>query len=431
MKSAKTSDGKDHAKIFGPAIVIILLGFFAAYQFVDPAPPKKITLSTGSEQGAYHFFGKRYKAALAKEGIELELVPSAGSLENIQRLQDAQVDLGFVQGGTRPVTMSEDALLTLASVYYEPLWIFIPIDTPITQLTELRGKRLAIGEDGSGTQAIARQLLEENLVTETETQFLRLKSGEMASELIGGRIDAGFIVASEHSETVKRLLAAPHIVVMTITLANAYTRRHPYLSSVVLPEGVISLDADIPSADVILLAPTANLVAQPEIHPAVIDLIMQAVDRVHRPATLFADEGTFPSEKYSEFTLSDESRRFFKSGPPFLQRYLPFWAATFIDRMLVMLLPFIALMVPLIRIMPPVFRWRIRARIYRWYRELLELDPLLNDKANIELSLAELDRIETEVSKIEVPMSYADQLYHLRVHLELIRTKLNNTGKTE
>ena len=421
---ARKSEVADHAKIFGPAVVLIILGFLFAYQFVDPAPPKHIVLATGGTQGAYHFFGQQYRDALAKEGITVELRTTAGSLENIELLRGGEADAAFVQGGTRPSDLPEDALLSLGSVFFEPLWVFVPGDQTITQITDLRGKRIAIGAEGSGTLSIAAAILAENRVTETESELLKWNGSQMADALVEGKIDAGFIVASPRSKTVQRLLNAPHITLMSFARADAYTRRHTFLSQVLLPEGVVDLDVNIPPRDITLIAPTANLVASPDIHPAIIDLLLQAASESHSAAGFFSDYGTFPSAKFLEFTLSDEAKRFFKSGPPFLQRFLPFWAATLIDRLLVMLLPLVALMVPLIRIMPPVFRWRIRSRIYRWYRELLEIDPLIHDEANIAHSLKALDRIENEVSKVEVPLSYADQLYHLRLHLELVREKL-------
>lgn len=418
----------DQVKIFGPAILITLIGFVVAYQFVDPAPPRRISIATGGTDGAYYVFAHAYKKILAGEDIELEVHSTAGSLANIALLEDAaeRVDVAFVQGGTGSAYYG-DNLISLASLYFEPLWVFHRRNAAFTRLAELRHKRIAVGVEGSGTRAIAMQLLHDNDVGSAQAKLVPLGGHQAVEALFNAEVDAVFLVASPKSSAVRALLEAPGIELMSFERAEAYTRLHRFLSRVTLPQGVIDLQANIPPEDIALLAPTANLVASRELHPALVDLLLQAARRTHGPGGLFEASGQFPSAAFIEFPLSDEARRFFKSGPPFLQRFLPFWAATLVDRMLVMLLPLVALLFPLVRAMPPIYRWRMRARIYRWYRELLALDPILHknaDRTDLERCLSELDRIEDELSRVHVPMSYADQLYHLRLHLELVRDKL-------
>ncbi len=425
-----TRSWRDHLRFLGPAIIVTLIGFIVAYQFVDPAPPKRITLATGGTDGAYYLFGQRYRELLQRHGIELEVRATAGSLENLKLLEaDSDgVDVAFVQGGTGEFSSGE-SLLGLASLYFEPLWVFYSADAPADDVTEFRGRRLAVGVEGSGTRAVAMQILADNGISASSATLLPLGGREAVHALNDGVADAVFLVASPDSPSVKALFENSEVHLMNFERAAAYTRIHRFLSSVILPQGVIDLNANVPARDVALLAPAATLVASPSLHPALVDMLLQAADEVHGSGGLFENRGEFPSEKFLEFPLSPDARRYFKSGPPFLQRFLPFWVATLIDRMLVMLLPLVALAIPLTRIMPPVLRWRIRSRIFRWYRELLAIDPALReeaDRARLQQYVAAIDRIEKEVSKVDVPLSYADQLYHLRLHINLVRGELEN-----
>ncbi|HSS63511.1 MAG TPA: TAXI family TRAP transporter solute-binding subunit [Gammaproteobacteria bacterium] len=427
---ADTRSWKDHVGVLAPAMVVTLAGFIFAYQFVDPAPPKRITLATGGVDGAYYLYGQRYKELLQANGIELEVRATAGSLENLRLLEAGSdgADVAFVQGGTGEFASGEE-LLGLASLYFEPLWVFYRADAPVDDVTVFRDRRLAVGAEGSGSRAVAMTILADNGISESSATLLPLGGHKAADALIGGEVDAVFLVASPDSPSVKALLDVSNIRLMNFKRAAAYSRIHRFLSAVTLPEGVINMSANVPAGDVALLAPAATLVASPSLHPALVDLLLQAADEVHGGGGLFEKRGEFPSEKYLEFPLSPDARRYFKSGPPFLQRFLPFWVATFIDRMLVMLLPLVALAIPLMRIMPPVLRWRIRSRIFRWYRELLAIDPALRgeaDRGRLQEYMAAIDRMEKEVSRVEVPLSYADQLYHLRLHINLVRGKLED-----
>jgi len=425
---------RDQARVFVPVILLALASFFVAYQFVDPAPPKSITLATGSESGAYYQFGQSYRERFAKEGVELVILKTAGSAENLQLLQDGEADVAFVQGGVVGDATTAPELLSLGSLYFEPLWLFHRSAEPVERLPALRGKRIAVGSAGSGTRPVALRLLALNNLTNSGFEQHDIGGQTAVDALLNAEIDAMFVVASTRSSVVDQLLNEPDVSVMSFTRAQAYVRSQRYLSSVTLPQGVIDFDRNIPHTDKVLLAPAATLATTEELHPALIDLLLQTSARVHGEGGMFEADGQFPSPKYTEFPLSPEAARFYRSGPSLLQRYLTFWAATLIDRLWVMLVPFLALLIPLIKIMPPVYRWRIRARIYRWYRQLLALDPLVNvqlDEPTVDERLSDLAVIEEEVGRVDVPLSYADQLYHLRLHIEYVRTRLEECAATE
>ncbi|MGW8324484.1 MAG: TAXI family TRAP transporter solute-binding subunit, partial [Desulfobacterales bacterium] len=350
----KELDTKDKLKIFGPAILITIFGFVVAYHFVDPAPPRKILFGTGSMEGAYYTFGKKYSEYFSKEKILLEVRNTAGSAENLKLLErDSDgVDIAFIQGGMAALAKTEN-LVSLGSLYYEPLWIFYQNELTLKRLTDLKGLRVAIGEEGSGTKVLAMLLLELNGITEKNTQFLLYDSQKAADKLLKGEIDIAFFVTTHRSSYLLQLLKSKSVKLMGIERAEAYALRYHYLYVLKLPEGVIDFQANIPSHDLTLIAPTTQLVARSDLHPALVHLFIQTAEKVHKSGGGFERRGQFPSPKYLDFELSPEADQFYKSGPPLLQRYLPFWVANFLHRMKIMLLPLVALLYPLFKLMPP------------------------------------------------------------------------------
>lgn len=408
----------DKVKTFLPALLLTLLGFVVAYQFVDPAPPGSLNLSAGSKQGAYYAYAESYKAYLEERGITVNILDSAGSKENVRRLKQAEADVAFVQSGiASPV---DQRLISLGSMYYEPMWVFVPENSRIKSLNELQGKAVAIGAPGSGTRVLSLQLLKENGVDESNAVLLDADAGEAADALLSGKVDALFLVAAATADTVWQLNRHAGIKLLNFDRAEAYTRRISTLSGLTLPQGALDLGSNTPAQDMQLLAATATLLVNENLHPDLQGLLMQAATHVHGGRSLFSSAGEFPTALYTGMSLSKEAERYYKSGPPLLQRYLPFWAATMVDRLKVLLLPFIALLLPLFKVMPPLYRWRVRSRIYRWYDELNRIDEALAVEFD-QQQLDELTRIEAEIRKVNVPLSYADELYNLRMHLSLIR----------
>jgi TRAP transporter TAXI family solute receptor len=430
-KLSKHRNLKNYLKFIGPGTIISAIGLFIAYQFVDPAPPRQLTIATGSTDGAYYAFGKEYSRMLQKYGITLHVKSTAGSVENLRLLEkaDGNVDVAFMQGGIHTSGNAED-IIALGSLYYEPLWIFVQTEFEVEKLSDLKGGQIAVGSEGSGTRALAMQLLELNNIS-TQNSIIVSMSGEKAADkLVLGELDAGFFVTAPHSPVIQKLLRSKEIKLMSMRRAAAYESRLHYLSGLSLAEGAIDPSENIPSTDIKLIAPTTQLVARADIHAALIDLLLQAATEIHHKGGLFEKTGEFPSPEYLDFKLSQEAERFYRSGPSFLQRYLPFWVATFLDRTKVMLLPLVALIFPLFKLMPLVYRWRIRRKIFRWYREIAQVDPDLNPDLytnRFGQALRSLDRMEAEVSKISVPLGFTQELYHLRLHIEMLRNRMLKT----
>jgi TRAP transporter TAXI family solute receptor len=413
-------------KTVGPAIALTLIGFIIAWQFVNPAPPHTITIATGQADGAYYLFAERYREILAEASVTLEIRRTAGSLENLRLLEAGEVDLAFFQGGSGISTADSD-ITALGSLYYEPLWVFYRHPEVARRLTDFQGKRLATGAAGSGTRELVRTLLEDNRIVSPAENLQALGGQAAARALRQDAADAAFFVASPRSPLIQELLHDKTIRLMSFTRAAAYTDLNHALAAVTLPEGVIDLQANIPPQDVALLASTANLIARDDFHPALVSLLLQAATRVHSGGGLFEKPGEFPNGSHMDFPLNEDARRFYRHGPPLLQRYLPFWTANLVDRMIIMLVPLLTILVPLVKVMPPTYRWQVRRKIYRWYHELHAIDIQHPDQAPAaELAelLQRLDAIEEEVRKVRVPLSYSDELYNLRLHIGMLRNRL-------
>ncbi|MEM9176287.1 MAG: TAXI family TRAP transporter solute-binding subunit [Myxococcota bacterium] len=410
----------DLFRIGTPLALLVVVGFFVAYRFVDPAPPDRIVMATGQAGGAYAVFGETYRARLAEFDIEVELRETAGTAENLERLREGEVDVAFVQGGVARA-VDRARLESLGSLFYEPLWIFLGSGIEAERLTDLEGLRLGVGPEGSGTIEVATRLLERNGHTGPVES---LPIGESVEGLLAGRLDAIFLIAGADSPVVGRLLRSEAVAPFSFRRAEAYTRTDRFLAHVTLPEGMIDYARNLPSQDVELIAPTANLAVREGLHPALVDLLVQAASSVHGRGGVFEAPGAFPTPVAIDLPLNPEAHRFYEYGPPFLQRYLPFWLATLIDRLKVMLIPLVALLIPVFRLFPPIYRWRVRSRIYRWYTELREIDPRNRGDFDLAAALAEADRIEREVAEVEAPASYAQELYDLHLHVEFVQRQL-------
>jgi TRAP transporter TAXI family solute receptor len=420
---------------WGPFVVIGIGLLIAAYLVLDPAPPRRVVLVTGPEQSAYAEFGKRYQAELKRQHIDVVLKSSLGSRENLRMLRDTkqEVDVAFVQGGSSEAArlVDEDkagsSLISLGSLFYEPVWIFYR--GKLTQIADLRGKRVNVGVRGSGTPGLMNKLLAANNMERDEMQREFREETPAVVGLLGGELDAIVLASAPESLMVQMLLQTPGVRLFEFPQAEAYARRYPFISPVTLPRGVADLARDVPRQDVQLIAVTTSLVAREGTHPALIQLLVQAATRVHGRPGWIAQAGQFPNDQRSEFPVAKEAERYYKTGPPLLQRYLPFWLANLIDRMWVALFSIIAVLIPLSRLVPPLYQFRVRSRIFRWYRTLRQIEDKIERKAeSAKELLADLDKLDARAARITVPLSYTDELYALRTHIDLVRERLQKAN---
>ncbi len=418
----------------GP-FVLLTIGLLAlTYWWLDPTPPKHVTLATGPAQSAYAEFGKRYAQALAAYGIEVQLLPSEGSSQNLEWLAQGKADLGFVQGGTRALPASDrEGLVSLGSLFVEPVWLFYRPDAAqkvagnatLNALTQLNGLRVNVGTAGSGVPSLMSKLFDVNRIDDKTITLSRLEQTPATVAFLNGDLDALVFASAPESVMVQMLLQTPGVKLMDFAQSEAYSRRFAFLTPVTLPRGVVDLAGDIPAQDVRLVAPTTTLVAADRVHPAVLQLFSQSSLELHNKAGWFNRAHEFPNVANTEFPLSREAERTIRSGIPLLQRYLPFSYANLMERMWLALGIIVAILLPLSRIVPPLYEFRIRSRVFRWYGQLREIEDRANSGAEAAQSLVEeLNQMETRVGKITVPLSYTDELYALRNHIELVRKKL-------
>jgi TRAP transporter TAXI family solute receptor len=415
--------------------LLIALGLLAlAYWWLDPTPPKRVILATGPAQSAYAEFGKRYAQALAKYGIEVQLLSSEGSSENLELLGAGKADLGFVQGGSNAQAASEhQGLLSLGSLFVEPIWLFYRVDAArklrpdatLNALPQLQGLRVNVGTPGSGVPSLMGKLFELNHL---EAQALTLSQLEQTPATVGflnGEIDALVFASAPEASMVQMLLQTPGVKLMDFAQSEAYARRFAFLTPVTLPRGVVDLASDLPPQDVHLVATTTTLLARQEVHPALLQLFSQTSLDLHNQAGWFNRAHEFPNSANTELALSREAERTLREGIPLMQRYLPFAYANLMERMWLALGIIIAVLLPLSRIVPPLYQFRIRSRVFRWYGQLRDIEERSSQgQVAAQTLLDELAQLEHRVGKVTVPLSYADELYALRSHIEQVRQRL-------
>jgi TRAP transporter TAXI family solute receptor len=413
-----------------------LAALIATYvMFVEPPPPRKIVIASGGQNGAYFRYARQYAEDLQKAGLSVEVRETAGSGENLRLLgqDDSGVAVAIVQGG---VASPEEVqhLYALGSLYREPLWVFYRGDERLERLSQLAGKRIGVGPTGSGTYPIALRLLAANGLVDSRssqgnarTELIQEDVAAAAKSLQNGELDAAFFVAAFEADYIQGLLNDRRVKLLNFNQHEAYHRRFRFLSPVTVPVGMVNLGQNLPGQDVALLAPTAMLTVRKDLHPALVPLLLTAATRIHGHGDELNEPGEFPSESYCDFSVSEDAKRYYKFGQPVLQRLLPFWLASLADRAKVMLIPLIMLMMPLLRAAPPLMRWRTRRKIYRWYSDLRKIDQRLIaglSGPELDQELARLQEIEHQVAYVDVPLSYMEEFYHLRLHLGMLQQHL-------
>jgi hypothetical protein len=412
-------------KVWAPLALIVIAGFLVAYRYVGVAPPRVIRIATGAGNGAYHAFALEYAQLLASDGITLEVIPTAGTIDNLALLRRGDVSLALVQGGC--ATKADRAnLQSLGSVFLEAVWVFTPRTSPIRRLNELAGTRVAVGPIGSGTQVLAKQLLGANGVSESNATFVHIDTSDFMPLLLRGELDAGIVVASAEAPVVHTLAEQPQLELLDLERTGAYGRVFPFLTPVTLDEGVLNLERNIPPRDTRLVGTAASLAARRDLHPALIPALLDAATRVHQTGGLLEETRQFPSAHLVDLPMSEDASRYIRNGPSFLYRWLPYGTAVVLDRLKVLLLPLVALLLPLFRIAPPLYQWRVRSRVYRWYAAVRDIDLAISLEQPDVVSLrSRLHALESDVASVSVPLAYAGEQYHLRLHIHLLQEELD------
>jgi len=422
---------RDLAVTVWPFVVLLVIAFWIAARYVHPAPPDTITIAAGPKDSTFDRFAQRYAKILARQGVTLKVLPTEGALDNLKRLADPKgnADVGFVQGGL--ATLGGDGsseLMSLGSIFYLPVYVFYRAPQPIARLSQLSGKRIAVGRQGSGTRVLAEALLKANGVEgKPPTAFIDLVGKEAGDALVAGQAEAVFLQGdSAPFASVRDLLHTPGVRMFDFPQSEAYLRRFRNLRKIDLPEGAYDLGNDLPARTLTLIAPTVEIVARPELHPAISDMLIEAAREVNGRANLYQQAGEFPAPLEHEYRISDDATRYYKSGKTFAYKHLPFWLASLVDRLVVVLVPILVLLIPGLKVVPALYRWRISQRIYRRYGELMALERAViqSEPAERPELVKRLDRIEERVIGLKLPGSFADQVYILRQHINFVRARL-------
>ena len=410
-----------------PFILLIVGAFYFTASFIQPSPKKEITIATGGKTGNYYKTALKYKEILEKQQVKVNILNSAGSIENIQLLKEKKADIAFVQNGT--ITNEEtNNIRSLASIYYEPLWVFYKNDGyPVDYIVQLFSKKISIGKEGSGTRDLAQDLLKDNGMNSSNTQILDYSNAKAKEELLKGNIDAMFVVTSHKSDIVKELLESPKVNLLSIKRARAYSRKYTFLEALPLYEGTLDLYKNLPDENVSLLSTTANLVVNKDFPTELKRLFLKEIGQVHDKKDLFAKDDQFPNNLNMILEMDEDAQRYYEYGDTFLEKIFPYWIASNIDRLKILLIPLLTLLLPLFKGFFPLYNWSMRSKIYRWYEQIKEIDNILLDPDNKDYE-KELDKLKTlrkEISnETKVPLSYMGEYYNLMVHLDLIENKL-------
>ncbi len=411
-----------------PLLALLVCGMIISQKLIHPAPTT-IRLLSGPEDSSYRHHAEKYKNIIERFGVKVIVLPSHGALDNLEQLANPKVnaDVAFVQGGlTDGVDTSH--LFSLGSVFAQPLMVYYHKSEPVEVLSQLKGKRLAIGPEGSGARSLALKLLKANDMDGPPTVLLDLVGEEAANELIAGKIDAAFMMGDSATPAIMRKLRKiDDIEIANFRQADGYLRKFRFLSKLTLPEGAYDLGKDEPPKTLSLVGPTVELVARNNLHPALSDLLIGAAREVHGGPGLFRNAGEYPAPLARDFPISPDAERYYKSGAQFLYKKLPFWLANLLDRLVVIIVPLLVILIPATKVVPTGYRWLMRSRIYKWYGALMTIEramlapPTAEEKV---ILLRRFEAIEKAVNELKTPPSFGDQLYVLRDHVRLVRERL-------
>jgi len=406
-----------------------------SFHFLKPLPPRHIVLASGPEFGMYHRYASRYREILARDGVRVEERMTSGATENLELLRDpkSHVDVALIQGG---IATAEDGerIVMLATLYYEPLWAFHRESVRLARVNDLVGKRIAVGTAGSGTLAFVSPILEANGITSANAELARVGGADALAGLRAGQLDAALFVGSASTPLIQESLRDPALKLLSVVRADAYARRFPYITRLVLPTGTIDFARNLPAQDVELIGTKAMLVAREDLHPALVNLLVDAAREIHGGQGYFEASGEFPGTTQVDLPVSPDADRHKRFGPSLIHRYLPFWIATVVERTIIVVVPLLVVLIPLLNFLPQFLRYRVRSRIFRWYGELALLERDIRTRADplpIDRWRSDLARIEEAAAQIRAPASYASEAYTLREHIGIVRREIESRVRGE
>jgi uncharacterized protein len=421
-----------HSRTFwtlGAALLLAAAAWLLLH-FLFPTPPSTVPAGVGFKGGTYEIFFARYKSLLARHGVTLEYRSTGGAVANQKLLEDpkSDIELGFVQGGIRD-SKEAPGLSSMGRIAYQPFYIFYRADAPIDDLAALKGKRIAIGAPGNGSAVAAAKILAAAGVTAQNSTFLPEFAKAAVDALRDGKADAMF-EAFSNEDVVTAAMRDPRIRLMNVRGADALVRLFPFLSKIVLAQGVVDYEHNIPASDVTLISTTVGVLVRDDLHPAIVSLLAEAMMRVHGEPGLYNRAGEFPTQSDPEFPMAPAALDYYRNGPSFLNRYIPFWITNSVQKILAVLVAIFAVILPVARYLPALRNWSVEKRFHRWYSDLQALEAAVAAPPSARRNdiAAELRRIEGDVRAARLPPRFAAQRYSIREHIDLVRRRLDGAA---
>lgn len=413
---------REFLRIWSAPALLVLIGIVLAFLLAAPPPPKTIRIASGAEGGSYALAADRYSRALEADGVQALVDRTQGSVDNLGRLKSGQADVALVQTGLG-AELGVEGVTSLGAVFLEPLWVFYSGRRTVRDFDDLEGLKVAIGPEGSGVRVLSQVLLGDVGVSDDKFTAAPLAGQAAAKALMAGEVDAAMVIAAPDAAWIRELVSDPSIRLLSIDRSSAFVRRHPYLAPVTVFRGVLDLAADLPDRDVSLLSPVAQIVVREDLHPAIQALLIEGAYSVHSSGSLLSEPGYFPNPRLADIPLSNEAVRYYRDGPSFLRRIFPFDVANFLERAWIFIIPIATLIFPLVRASPPIYRWRVRRKIYLWYRHLRDLETAGRAAGtDVERNsiIERLHDLQVDAGRVQVPLSFTDDLYRLRSHIRFV-----------
>ncbi|WP_372367587.1 TAXI family TRAP transporter solute-binding subunit [Candidatus Uabimicrobium sp. HlEnr_7] len=403
--------------------ILLIIFVWQSLKLLSPPLPKKITIASGNSSGAYYKFAHKYKRYFAKQGIELKILETAGSVENFQLLENNKADIAFIQGGT--TNGKTENITSIMSVYYEPLWVFLRQDLKAQSLVELKGMKIGIGQPRSGTQFVANQLLKINDITPQNSQLKEVGFAKAAEMLQQKKLDAAFFISSPKSSVIQQLFTKSDISLMSFRRYRAYARNFLFIKDINIYEGMLNLTKNIPAKDKVIISTVATIATNKNIHPAVVQLLLQTANKIHSKRSILEESQEFPSLQYLELPAHESAQRYFQNGPNFLYTYLPFWLANLLYRLALFLFSMLTIIIPLSKIIPALIAWRTNRKIGLWYKKLLRMKLEAENSKNKKKLKAEITELKKNIEESNVPIMFKKDFYTLQLHIYLLEEQIN------
>ena len=408
-------------RVIGAFVCLVALLWLALWFYI-PAPPSSITLAAGLKGGAFEHFADSYREILARYHVRLNLRFSKDAPDYLRLVKDprSRIDAAFVVAGQAIANQSSD-FVSLGRINYAPIWIFYRGEKPILRLTQLRGKRVNV----FGASLIHQILAAHGVTADNTTMSKFLGVPEATKALRSGEVDAVIFPPFDlNSPGIQSLVHDPTIRLMNVAQAEALTKLFPSLNRVVLPQGVIDLEKNIPASDVNLIASANAVVVRKNLHPELIYLLARTLQEVHGAAGVFQKAGEFPTQTDPEYPVAEEARDFYKNGPSFLHRYLPFWMINYAKRAAAIIVAAVAIVIPLLTFGPRLYEWLLRTQLIRLYRRLRAVNTRLKDSLTADgLAALQADLEEIDRAANILPMRHSDLFFSLLMHIDMTRTR--------